>query len=382
MPDDQAPATRHILVVDDEPDIATLFCYRFRAHLSEGRWNLIFAANGQEALEIVRSTPDLDLLITDLNMPVMDGLTLLRELAASRSDLKAIVISAYDDMGNIRQAMNQGALDFVTKPIDMMDLESTIDKTLELSAQLRQARRLELSRVEMEAASRAKSRFVADLSHEIRTPLNAIILYSELVRELAQETGADALIADLNKIVSTSKHLASLVDGILDLSKIEAGKMQLKFETFSVGELVRGVADALLPVALRNENRLTVRIAENVGVMHGDQTRVRQGLFNLLSNACKFTQGGRVTVDVRREGDDYVFDVADTGIGLTPQQIKKLFQPFTQADNKAGGTGLGLAIVSQFCRHVHGSVSVISEPRVGSTFTMRLPAMIAANEVT
>jgi signal transduction histidine kinase len=367
-----------ILVVDDEPDIEVIIRHKFRQQIREGAWEFLFASNGREALEVVRETADLDLLVTDINMPVMDGLTLLRELNTAGIDLKSIVISAYDDMNNIRQAMNQGAFDFVTKPIDMTDLESTIRKNLAVVSQLKEARQLQMQRVEIEAASRAKSKFVADLSHELRTPLNAIVLYSELVLEVAEETGAVELLDDIRKIVQTGKHLVTLVDGILDFSKIEAGKLELHLERFEVTEMVKGVVDGLRPVFDKNRASLTVKMAGDAGVMFSDQTRVRQTLYNLLSNASKFAREGAVELDVSREGETMVFVVADNGIGMSEEERGRLFQPFTQADasvqRRFGGTGLGLAITERFCQAMKGSIEVASEPGKGARFTVRLPA--------
>ncbi|MBI3948807.1 MAG: response regulator [Armatimonadetes bacterium] len=242
------------------------------------------------------------------------------------------------------------------------------------------------ARVAAEAANRAKSTFLANMSHELRTPMNAIIGYSEMLTEDAEDLGIEDFVADLKKINAAGKHLLSLINDILDLSKIEAGKMEVYLETFEIAPVVHDATVTIQPLAEKNSNTLHVRCDESIGSMHADLTKVRQGLFNLLSNACKFTKEGDVTLNVRREGESrgaewIVFSVSDTGIGMTHEQMAKLFQAFTQADSSTtrqfGGTGLGLAISRHFCQMMGGDISVASEPGKGSTFTIRLPAEVS-----
>ena len=239
-----------------------------------------------------------------------------------------------------------------------------------------------------ETATRAKSEFLASMSHELRTPLNAIILYSELLQETAEDEGQTGSIGDLKRIQSAGKHLLDLINGILDLSKIEAGKMVLSPETFQIEVMISGLVDTVRPLVEKNRNTLTVRGADDVRPMHADLTKTRQILLNLLSNASKFTHDGTITVDIREctiDGTEVVeFSVTDTGVGMTLEQTQKVFDPFTQADvtttRKYGGTGLGLAIVSRFCDLMGGSVWVESRPGEGSRFVVRLP--LEMNEAT
>jgi signal transduction histidine kinase len=241
---------------------------------------------------------------------------------------------------------------------------------------------LELARDAAEAANASKSQFLANMSHELRTPLNAIIGYSDLLIEEAEELDAMGLVPDLEKIRSSGKHLLGLINDVLDLSKIEAGKMEISLETFEVADVVAAAAAMVRPLVEKNENRLQVSVSANAGSMHADLTRVRQILLNLLSNASKFTSKGTVELTVAREeqrGREWVvFTVRDTGIGMTPEQLSRLFQPFTQADpsttRKYGGTGLGLSISQRLSRLMDGTISVVSEPGMGSIFTVRLPA--------
>jgi len=234
-----------------------------------------------------------------------------------------------------------------------------------------------------ESANRSKSAFLANMSHELRTPLNAIIGYSEMLQEEAQEIGEEDHIPDLQKINSAGKHLLSLINAVLDLSKIEAGKMDLYLETFELSTIVQDVVAVIQPMIKKNGNKLELQVEENLGSMRADLTKVRQALFNLTSNANKFTESGTITLSIERERSDgpiedwILFHVRDTGIGLTPEQMDKLFQEFTQADasttRKYGGTGLGLALSRRFCRLMGGDITVQSEYGRGSTFTIRLP---------
>ena len=236
---------------------------------------------------------------------------------------------------------------------------------------------------QLEVASQHKSQFLANMSHELRTPLNAIIGYSEMLQEEAEEVGDEAYLPDLQRVNAAGKHLLGLINDILDLSKIEAGRMDLYLEDFEVGQLVRDVEAIVQPLVEKNGNALVVSCPDDVGEMHADQTKVRQTLFNLLSNAAKFTDHGTISLTVQRESDDWIsFAVTDTGIGMTDAQLGRLFEAFAQAEastrSKYGGTGLGLAISRHFCRLMGGDLTVESVHGTGSTFTVRLPAVMLA----
>ena len=222
------------------------------------------------------------------------------------------------------------------------------------------------------------------MSHELRTPLNAIIGYSELLQALGLKKGQTDSIADLDKISRAGRHLLALINDLLDISKIEAGKLSLFVEPLGVAALLQDVTATIQPLAAKNGNALEIEAVGDLGTMHSDLTRVRQCLFNLLGNACKFTRQGKVTLTVYRETaaerDWVVFRVRDTGIGLTAEQIGRLFQLFSQADasttRKYGGTGLGLAITRRLSQRMGGDVSVESVPGQGTAFTLRLPAVV------
>jgi two-component system sensor histidine kinase/response regulator len=234
-----------------------------------------------------------------------------------------------------------------------------------------------------EDATRAKSDFLASMSHELRTPLNAIILYSELLQEQAEDEGGlqTESISDLQRIQSSGRHLLDLINGILDLSKIEAGKMAVTVEPFDVRGMIDELMDTVGPLVRKNNNQLTVHCSDDVGTMRSDLMKTRQILLNLLSNAGKFTRDGAVGLSAARYSDAgqifVEFTVTDTGIGMSVDQTHKIFEAFTQADvtttRKYGGTGLGLALVSRFCELMGGTVTVDSRPDAGSRFTVRLP---------
>lgn len=242
-------------------------------------------------------------------------------------------------------------------------------------------RELAIARDEAVEASRSKSHFVANMSHELRTPLNAILGYSEILEEDALAAEQHDQVTDLRRINGAGKHLLMLINDILDLSKIEAGQMELFYESVDAEQLVRGVCSTLEALLSKNDNRFTLELAPGLGTIRTDATKLRQTLFNLLSNAAKFTHGGEVGLRVERARDDHgehlMFLVSDTGVGMTPQQIADLFTPFKQADSstsrKFGGTGLGLAITDRFCAMLGAALTVESTQGAGSLFTLRLP---------
>ncbi|WP_017719628.1 MASE1 domain-containing protein [Kamptonema formosum] len=281
------------------------------------------------------------------------------------------------------------------------------------------AEEFRLAKEAAEEANRAKSAFLANMSHELRTPLNAIIGYSEMLQEEAEDLGEQEFTDDLKRINSAGKQLLALISDILDLSKIEAGRMDLHLETFQIQTLIEEVVFTIGPLVEKNANTLEVYCPEDIGCMHADPTKVRQALLNILSNAAKFTEGGTIRLAVSAQAVDslaerrissyqgdggfrpdkplspahpitpttspsswIVFRVTDTGIGMTPEQIAKVFQPFTQADSSTtrryGGTGLGLTITQKFCQMMGGDIAADSQLGKGSTFTIRLPATVSA----
>jgi PAS domain S-box-containing protein len=293
--------------------------------------------------------------------------------------------SVLDDMAAVGDAI---ALGIERKRAEQALTQYTQDLELAKAAQERHAQRLtqlveqlRLAQQKAEAATRAKSEFLANMSHELRTPLNAIILYSEMLQEEAEDRSQDDLVPDLRRIQVASKHLLGLINDILDLSKIEAGRMDLCMEHFEVRPMLEELISTVAPVVEKNDNRFIVTYGEGLDTMYADLTKTRQILFNLLSNAGKFTKKGVIELTAThrfvRGQECYVFQVKDTGIGMTQEQLDKLYQPFTQADTsttrKYGGTGLGLAIVWRFCQMMGGDITAESTLGDGSRFTVHLP---------
>ena len=332
------------------------------------------AAAAAELVAVDRVTTRIGVAVfaASLALAVTVAITLLVQLSRGLAGLKhgARVLGrgdlayripevARDELGDLARAFNEMA-----------------DRLVVTRAELEEAR------TAAEAASAAKSAFLARMSHELRTPLNAIIGYSEMLLEDAEADGEPARAADLAKIRRSGKHLLALINEVLDLARVEAGKVLLHVESFAVAPLLREVAATIAPLARENGNTVRVDAGDELGTMRADPTRLRQVLFNLLGNACKFTRDGVVTVSGRRvagdAGEQLVLTVADTGVGMTAAQLAALFREFEQGDPAVerayGGSGLGLAISRRLCRLMGGDLTAESEPGRGATFTAVLPA--------
>ena len=367
----------HILVVDDEPDLEPLLRQRFRRSIRDGDWTFAFAHDGQEALEYLNSGAQVDVVLSDINMPIMDGLTLLSHLR-SRPYLKVVMVSAYADMGNIREAMNRGAFDFVTKPMNLADLEATIGKTVQHVQSVRQLRD---ERDAAQDLARLKGEFIANVSHEIRTPMNAILGFTHLA---LQDPIEDPRSLYLRKIQGAAKHLLSIINDILDMSKMGVGKLVIEHSPFKLQDVLSGTIGLVEDQIVSKRLTLTFDIGPRVPRrLVGDARRIGQVLLNFLSNAVKFTpEGGitlRLSIDQEAPGQCLLrFVISDTGVGLQPEQMGRLFQAFEQADGsvtrKHGGTGLGLSIAKSLSELMGGEVGVESDLGRGSNFwfTVRL----------
>jgi signal transduction histidine kinase len=383
-----------ILVVDDETDLELLMRQKFRHKISAGEFEFEFAFNGADALKKVQEGAQFDMVVTDINMPGMDGLTLLAKLREHDSSYKAVVVSAYGDMANIRTAMNRGAFDFLTKPINFKDLEITIEKTLQevkvirhgLAAREKLEKAMienEIALIEKEKAEESKKfqqQFLANMSHEIRTPMNAVIGMTNLVLKTNLDEQQSKY---LNAIKISSDNLLVIINDILEISKIEAGKMGFENIAFTLDEVFNNVSNVLRFKAEEKGLKLVLEQNENMPkVLLGDSGRLNQVLINLVGNAIKFTEKGGVEVRCRFAGEKdkkavVEFTVTDTGIGIPQEKIDLVFESFTQASSdtsrKFGGTGLGLTISKQLVEMQGGAIRAVSEIGKGSTFTFTIP---------
>ncbi len=314
----------------------------------------------------------------------------LRHLTVAAAELEAgqmtggkltPLLQRGDEVGDLGRAFTRMADEIRQREASLAawnaNLEKTVaDRTSDLKHAVEDA---EEARAQAQEASKTKSAFLANMSHELRTPMNAIIGYGEMLLEEAEDTGEKWMESDLKKILSSAKHLLQLINDILDLSKIEAGRMTVFLEPVDIAQAARDVSSTVEPLVAKNGNVFELKCPEDIGTMRTDLTKLRQTLFNLLSNASKFTEQGTITLEITRRADQMVsFAVSDTGIGMTPEQTDKLFGEFVQADasttRKYGGTGLGLAISRKFCRLLGGDITVQSVPGQGSAFTALLPA--------
>jgi len=384
---------RKVLVVDDEPDMEVLIRQKFRKQISSGNFNFLFAQNGEQGLGILLKEPDMEMVMTDINMPVMNGLTFLEKIRDAKLPCKSIVISAYTDIENIRSAMNRGAFDFITKPIDFNDLETTMMKTLRAVDEYRMANQAISERdkaiIEKEqarASAQFKQQFLANMSHEIRTPMNSVIGLANLLLRSPLEGSQKKYV---RMIQSASEQLMSIINDILDISKIEAGKMSLESVPFNLREVISNVNNILVMKAEEKGLKIRIEIEDSIPqYIKGDPSRLAQVLINLVGNSIKFTSQGYIAVKVslkqRLENVDLIlFEVTDTGIGISKEKAENIFESFTQADSdtsrKYGGTGLGLTISRQLVELQGGNIGLESEPGVGTRFYFEIPYLQTDN---
>ncbi|TYZ08403.1 response regulator [Hymenobacter lutimineralis] len=372
-----------ILVVDDEEEVAELLDLRFRHKIREGAYQFRFATSGQAALAAMQAEPDIDVLLLDINMPDIDGLTLLGRLPALMPHSRAVIVSAYGDMPNIRTAMNRGAFDFICKPINFTDLDTTIEKTADHVRHLRDSAQVKL-------LADLKTHFFDNITHEFRTPLTLILAPTAGLLQAANlpETARH----DLLTIERNARHLLHLINQLLELARLEVGQVRVETQVGLLNDYVQELVDSFQPLARQQDVQLSYRSTLS-GKWRYDAEKVARIVYNLLSNAFKFMPAPpvpaprprQVAVSLAAENTVHL-TVADTGPGIAPESLPRIFDRFYQgapgSGQLPGGAGIGLALVQELTSLMGGKVAVQSSTTApsGTTFLVELPLLPAEHE--
>lgn len=374
--------TTKILLVDDEPEIEGMVKLKMRKRILSGDYSFLFATDGLKALEALDNNPDVDVAALDINMPKMDGLTLLSKIGERHKDVKSIIISAYGDMENIRTAMNLGAYDYLTKPIDFNDFDFTISKTAKLAKEVKHLKKKELEAKEQiynslkkeREFNKLKNRFMSMISHEYRTPLTAIQTSAEIIKRMSNGDNKSAKF--LATIENSVKTMTNMLDDVLTVGYIEESSeanyspINLK----NVCEII--VSDQRL--IDKGEHIFEFSAEGDFSSIKTDESTIMHIFNNLLSNATKYSPpGSKIIFRLKRIDDAIIGVVSDSGIGVPKESIDKIFEPFYRGSNvgKAAGTGLGLAIVKKSVEILGGKIEVDSIEGKGSAFRIILPIL-------
>ncbi|GAB3959384.1 hypothetical protein GCM10028805_55390 [Spirosoma harenae] len=368
--------TTKILLADDEKDLEDLFRQQFRQQIQNKTYEFFFAHDGQQALTMLEQQPDIDVLLSDINMPGIDGLTLLTKVPLVNPVLRTIIVTAYGDMANIRTAMNEGAFDFLTKPIKFSDLKKTLDKAIHSAAQHREM-------VELKAMDEMKTRFFANVTHELRTPLSLIVAPVDNLLETAELPPNHQ--HQLATVQRNARQLLRLFNQLLDINKLEAKQMELVNEVGDLPEFVGQIVELFRPSTDIKKLSLTYQTDLPAGNYLFDADKWEKILYNLLSNAIKFTQTGGISVHLRKMPTAAQLLVSDTGMGISADKLPYIFNRFYQVDQSLNrthtGTGIGLALVYELVIRLGGTIQVFpQETGQGTHFLVELPVQQAAPE--
>ena len=375
------PSPIHILVVDDEQSVERLILQRFKKKIRQKEYAFIFASDGLEALKCLKENPHIKIILCDINMPKMDGITLLSKIKAAQLNVRTIMVSAYGDMNNIRLTMNQGAFDFLIKPINFDDLKNTIEKTIADVGTIfkaEKAEELEEENQQLNELDQLKTRLFTNISHELRTPLTIIRGMAEQIKDYPNQW----LDRGVKMIQRNSNHLLDLVNQILDLRKLEMGKLELNLVQGDIVKYLKYILESFYSIAEQKDIDLQFKSDTESLDMDYDPEKLLRVLTNLLSNAIKFTpEGGNVTLIVNQNTSNQLeVQVADSGIGIPSTQLNQIFDRFYQVKeegrkekNAVGGTGIGLAIVKEMVQLMKGNLKVHSQVDEGTTFFIFIP---------
>ncbi|MVM35899.1 response regulator [Spirosoma sp. HMF4905] len=362
-----------ILLADDESDLDDLFKQQFRRQIHNHTYEFIFVRDGLEALTVLEQQPDIDVVLSDINMPGMDGLTLLAKLSEINPIIRTVIVTAYGDMSNIRTAMNRGAFDFITKPINFKDLEITLDKTIRSANQLRET-------VEIKAVDEMKTRFFTNITHELRTPLTLIV--SPVDNLLETPNLPTTFQNQLSTVQRNARQLLRLINQLLDINKLEAQQMDLVNEVGDLTGFVGQIVDLFRPSTTIKQLALTYETNLPPGNYLFDAGKWEKILYNLLSNAIKFTETGSINVRLTHTSRMAQLAVSDTGIGIAADKLPHIFNRFYQVDPSRSrayeGTGIGLALVHELTTRLGGTITVQSQTQEiggqsGTHFLLEIP---------
>jgi signal transduction histidine kinase len=375
-----------ILVVDDEPDLETLIKQKFRKKIKESEYDFLFAENGRKALDLLEEHDEVDLVLTDINMPEMDGLTLLSRLNERKYFLKTVIVSAYGDMENIRTAMNLGAFDFITKPIDFQDMEITMVKTIKHILQLRESAEtlrendtLKIYLNEIQAQKKLKDKFFAIVSHDLRGPVTAFQGVADILEMYIQNEDYQEAGATLEEIKHSTTQLSRLLDNLLNWASVELSAIPYNPQEIDVEKMFDELIDMFHASCLSKKITITKQVESGL-TCQADFNSTVTIFRNLINNALKFTkEEGDIKIDAKKNGQKVVISVADTGIGIPSDKLATLFEASaksTYGTSGEKGVGLGLRLVKEFVKLNKGELTVDSTEGKGTTFTVELPAAL------
>jgi len=382
------PETASILVVEDEAGTRATLC----AILEDAGNEVIGLEKGTEALEMIRKRSP-NVIITDIRLPDVGGMEILELAKEINPEVAVIMMTGYASIETAVNAVNEGAYAYFVKPVSPDGIKTTIANALRQQRLSVENKRLvdDLQRSnkllfeaneELRKATEAKSEFLAHMSHELRTPLNVIIGFSELMIDRVPGEINEEQRHCLNDILDSGKHLLNLISDVLDLSKIESGKMKLRLTNFALTKVIESLKNTIMPMLVSKKQSLDIKVDEEFPLVRADEAKVRQVLLNLLSNSNKFTgEGGKLKIEAVRDGDWCQVSVTDNGIGIKKEDQERVFEPFCQLDNpltkEKSGTGLGLAVAKQIIERHSGRIWVESEYGRGSRLTFTLPLATA-----